>query len=82
MKHLNKRGAIGIGTVLYVVGGAATFIFIGMSYVQTQIQSAVTPVQAQTELNTTQIASISTNIEWIREALTARGFSPNSTSSR
>ena len=71
-------GQVTIEVMLTVVGMAAVVIFYGMNYVN----NAIAPVAAQSQQNREDIASIQTDISWIKGALQAHGFRPDSTSSQ
>ena len=73
-----KNGTISIGTILTGIALIVTGVFTSVVWVENSINQAVTPVQAQTQINTTAIASLQTNIEWIKAALDSNGIRPKS----
>jgi hypothetical protein len=48
MKYVSKNlGAIGIGTMITLVGGVAVAVFTAVTYVQSYVGTAIEPVNAQ-----------------------------------
>jgi hypothetical protein len=54
-----RKGAVGIATLISVVMGAVTGAAVSVVWVVSYVNTAVAPVQAQANSNTTEIASIS-----------------------
>ena len=72
----NKIGAIGLGTLISVVGGVAVGVFTAVNYVNQEIASAVNPVQAEVSQQQTAIVAVQTDVSWIKASLQAKGFHP------
>lgn len=73
MSMLKKRlGTITITAALSV----AVPLLAGFAWIVTYINQSVAPVEAQTEQNRSDIASMDTNIAWIKSALEQNGIKP------
>ncbi|MDE2233416.1 MAG: hypothetical protein KGJ90_04895 [Patescibacteria group bacterium] len=72
--------------IVSIISAVAGGVFTAITWVTTQIQVAVAPVQAQVDENTNSISSIqsnlaavNTNLEWIKSALKSNGFNATTT---
>lgn len=77
MSH--RAAAISLATALSVAGGIVVGVFSGVTWIANSISTAVAPVEAQTQQNTTDIAVIKADhqdIQWIKAALEANGIKP------
>lgn len=73
---MKRLGQIGIPVILTLCGGLIVGTFVALNYVDTKVSQAVAPIEQKVETNEGDIASIRTDISWIKSSLIARGYHP------
>lgn len=72
-----KLGQVSMGLIITSTLAVAGWL---AAQVYTNLDSRISGLEVQNEAFTADISSIQTNIEWIKQSLQAKGFSPDTAS--